>query len=162
MCSKSEQNPCQRLMIIEVLLALKIFFQLYNYTLNLLFLHIPESSLLITKFLNALYIQDAASLEVEVKSISLIISKAPFFHCFLFLPGIYIYSILFQKLFLQKVSYRLTFFHNLENQATFSCFFLNLKAQYLNLPIQLQYKSLRSNVKSYYMQLKTLVLNLMP
>ena len=49
------------------------------YSLNLLFLHIPECKLLLTKFQNALlFIQDTASLEpseVEVRSISLIISK---------------------------------------------------------------------------------------
>ena len=41
------------------------------YTLNLLFLHISECKLLITEFLNALFIQDTASLEpsaVEVMS----------------------------------------------------------------------------------------------
>ena len=61
------------------------------YTLNLLFLHVPECKLRITKFLNALFILDTASLEpseVEVRSISLKISKTQFFHCFLFLPGI--------------------------------------------------------------------------
>ena len=48
-------------------------------------------NVLVKKFLNALFIQDKASLEPsekEVRSISLIIYKAHFFHCFLFLPGI--------------------------------------------------------------------------
>ena len=47
------------------------------YTLNLLFLHIPECKLLKTKFLNTLFMLDTASLEpseIEVRSISLIIS----------------------------------------------------------------------------------------
>ena len=57
------------------------------------FLHSKSSY---KKFLNALFVQDTASLEpseVEVKSISLIISKTRFFHYFLFPPGIYIYPI---------------------------------------------------------------------
>ena len=113
------------------------------------------------KFLNALFVQDTASLEpseVEVRSISLIISKTHFFHCFLFLLGILFLFHSFSKKVLQKLS--LPFFNNLENQNTFSCFFLNLKAQYLNHPIQLHYKSLRSKIKSFYMLLITL--HLMP
>ena len=98
------------------------------YTLNLLFLHIPECKLLITKFLNALFILDTASLEpseVEVRSISLIISKTHFFHCFLFLPGILHLFHSFSKTFLQKLS--LPFFNNLENQTTFLLFLLKFK-----------------------------------
>ena len=49
------ETPCK-----PVLLALKIFFNSL-YTLNSLFLHIPECNLLITKFLNALFIQDTVS-----------------------------------------------------------------------------------------------------
>ena len=101
------------------------------YTLNLLFLHIPECKLLITKFLNAfnyLYLIYTASLEpgeVEVMSISLIISKTHFFHCFLFLPGILHLFHSFSKTFLQKLS--LPFFNNLENQTTFLLFLLKFK-----------------------------------
>ena len=98
------------------------------YTLNLLFLHIPECKLLITKFLNALFILDTASLEpseVEVRSISLIISKTHFFHCFLFLPGILHLFLSFSKILLQKLS--LPFFNNLENQTTFLLFLLKFK-----------------------------------
>ena len=91
------------------------------YTLNLLFLHIPECKLLEKKFLNALFILDTAYLEpneVEVWSISLIISKTHFFHyCFLFLPGILHLFHFFSKTFLQKLS--LPFFNNLENRTTF-------------------------------------------
>ena len=71
-----------------------------HYTLNLLFLHIQE--LLLTKFLNALFIQDTASLEsseVEVRSISLIIAKTHFFKWnFIFIP------FFFKKPFSQKQS----------------------------------------------------------
>ena len=100
------------------------------YTLNLLFSHIPECKLLITKFLNALFVLDTASLEpseVEVtcRSISLIISKTHFFHCFLFLPGILHLFHSFSKTFLQKLS--LPFFNNLENQTTFFLFLLKFK-----------------------------------
>ena len=107
------------------------------YTLNLLFLYIPECKLLLTKSLNALFIQDTASLEpseVEVRPISLIISKIHFFHCFLFLPGILFLFHSFSRTFSQKIS--LPFFNNLENQTTFLLlrFFLNLKAQYQITP----------------------------
>ena len=81
------------------------------YTLNLLYLHIQECKLLVTKFLNALFILDTASLEpseVEVRSISLIISKTQFFHCFLFLPGILHLFHSFSKIFFTKTI--LTFF----------------------------------------------------
>ena len=80
------------------------------------------------KFLNGLFILDTASLEpseVEVRFISLIISKTNFFHCFLFLPGILYLFHSFQKLFLQKLS--LSFFNNLENQTTFLLFLLKFK-----------------------------------
>ena len=78
-------NPC------KYFLHSKSSFNSLYYALNPLFLHIPECNLLLTKFLNALFIQDTASFEpseVEVRSISLITSKTHFFHCFLFLPGI--------------------------------------------------------------------------
>ena len=98
------------------------------YTLNFFFLHIPECKLLKTKFLNALFILDTASLEpseVEVRSLSLIISKTHFFHCFLFLPGILHLLHSFSKTFLQKLS--LPFFNNLKNQTTFLLFLLKFK-----------------------------------
>ena len=98
------------------------------YTLNLLFLHIPECKLLITKFLNALFILNTASLEpseVGVRSTSLIISKTHFFHCFIFLPGILHLFHSFSKFFLQKLS--LPFFNTLENQTTFLLFLLKFK-----------------------------------
>ena len=65
------------------------------YTLNLLFLHIPECILLITKFLNALFIQEPS--EVEVKSISLIIPRTHFSTAFSLYLEIKNYYILFQK-----------------------------------------------------------------
>ena len=105
------------------------------YTLNLLFLHIPECKLLITKFLNALFILNTASLEpseVEVRSISLIISKTQFFHCFLFLPGILHLFHSFSKTFLQKLSLPFSIISKIK--LLFSYFSLNLKAQYLNHP----------------------------
>ena len=58
------------------------------------------------KFLNALFMQDTASLEpseVEVKSISFIISETHFLHCFLFLFGILHLFYTFLKAFLQKL-----------------------------------------------------------
>ena len=70
----------------------------------------------------------AASLEpseVEVRSISLIISKTHFFHCFLFLPGILHLFYSFSKTFLQKLS--LPFFNNLKKQTTFLLFLLKFK-----------------------------------
>ena len=81
-----------------------------------------------TKFLNALFILDTASLElseVEVRSILLIISKTQFFHCFVFLPGILHLFYSFSKTFLPKLS--LLFFNNLENQTTFLLFLLKFK-----------------------------------
>ena len=134
----------------------KIFFQLYNilYTHNLLFLHIQECNLLITKFLNALFIQDTASLEldeVEFNSISLIISKL--LYCFFFLPGIlylFHFFLLFYKLYLYLFSIIS------KTKLLFSCFFLNPKAQYLNHSLQLRYKSLRSKIKSSYLLLTAL------
>ena len=131
------------------------------YTLNLLFLHIPECKLLKTKFLNTLFILDTASLEpseVEVRSISLIISKTHFFHCFLFLPGILHLFHSFSKTFLQKLS--LPFFNNLENQTTFLLFLLKFKGSIPKSPHKLHCKSLRSNLKSFYMLLTKL--HLMP
>ena len=134
------------------------------YTLNLLFLHIPECKLLKTKFLNALFILYTASLEpseIEVRSISLIISKTHFFHCFLFLPGILHLFHSFSKTFLEKLF--LPFFNNLENQTTFLLFLLKFKGSipiHVNHPIQLHCKSLRSNLKSFYMLLTKL--HLMP
>ena len=88
----------------------------YLYTLSLLFLHIPKCKLFKTKFLNTLFILDTASLEpseIEVRSISLIISKTHFFHCFLFLPGILNLFHSFRKLFYKNYPY--LFFNNLEN-----------------------------------------------
>ena len=111
------------------------------YTLNLLFLHIPECKLLITKFLNALFILDTASLEpseVEVRSISLIISKTHFFHCCsLFYLEFYIYSILFRKLRLQKLSLPVVSIIS-KTKLTFSYFSSKFKgSMILNHPIQL-------------------------
>ena len=104
----------------------------------------------ITKFLNALFILDTASLEpseVEVRSISLIISKTHFFHCFLFLPGILHLFHSFQNFFTAE-NYPYLFSIISKTKLLFSYFSLNLKAQYLNHPIQLHCKSLRSNLKS--------------
>ena len=92
--------------------------------------------------------------EVEVRSISFIISKTHFFHCFLFLPGILHLFHSFSKTFLQKLS--LPFSIILKTKLLLSYFSLNLKAQYLNHPIQLHCKSLRSNLKIFYMLLTTL------
>ena len=96
---------------------------------NSIYTLIPECKLLITKFLNALFILDTASSlepsEVEVRSISLIISKTQFFHCFLFLPGILHLFHSFSKTFSQKLS--LPFFKNLKNQTTFLLFLLKFK-----------------------------------
>ena len=69
-----------------------------------------------------LYYAPVVATEVEVRSISLIISKTHFFHCFLFLPGILYFFHSFSKTFLQKLS--LPFFNNLENQTTFLFFIL--------------------------------------
>ena len=114
-----------------------------------LLIYIPECKLLLTKFLNTLFVLDTASLEpseVEVRSISLIISKTHFFHRFIFLPGILFLFHSFSETFLQKLSLYL-FSIISKTKLLFSCFFLNLKAQYLNHPIQLHYKSLRSNTE---------------
>ena len=118
------------------------------YTHNLLFLHIPECKLLITKFLNALLILDTASLEpseVEVRSISLIVSKTQFLPLlslstwnFTFIP------FFFEKFFFKNYPYLFSII--LKTKILFSYFSLNLKAQYLNHPIQLHCKSLRSNL----------------
>ena len=64
-------------------------------------------------------------IEVEVMTISFIISKTHFFLCFLFLHGILFLFHSFSKTFLQKLS--LPFFNNLENQTTFLLFLLNSK-----------------------------------
>ena len=58
-------------------------------------------------------------------SISFIISKTHFSHCFLFLHGILFLFHSFSKTFLQKLS--LPFFNNLENQTTFILFLVNSK-----------------------------------
>ena len=105
------------------------------YTLNLLFLHIQECKLLLTKFLNALFILSTASLEpseIEVTSISLIISKTHFFHWFLFLPEIFIFIPFFFENLLQRLSLPFSIFS--KTKQLFSCFSLNLKAQFLNHP----------------------------
>ena len=72
------------------------------YSLNLFFLHAPECNLLVTEFLDALFIYDKASLESseeEVKSMSLLISET---HCFLLLPRIFHLFNFLSKNFLSK------------------------------------------------------------
>ena len=131
------------------------------YTLNLLFLHIPECKLFITKFLNALFILDTASLEpseVEVRSISLIISKTHFFHCFLFLPGILHLFHSFSKMFLQKLSS--PFFNTLENQSNFLLFLLKFKGSIPKSPHTASLQVLEEQPKIFYMLLTTM--HLMP
>ena len=131
------------------------------YTINLLFLHILQTSYYKIFIIHYLYtIQPSLEpSEVEVRSISLIISKTHFFHCFLFLPGIlYLFHSFSKTFFPQKLS--LPFFNNLENQATSLLFLLKSKGSIPNHPIQLHCKSLRSNIKSFYMLLTTL--HLMP
>ena len=89
----------------------------------------------VTKFLNALSIQNTASSKVEVRSISLtVISKTHFFHCFLFLPGILFLFHSFSKTFSTKTILTL-FSIILKTKLLFSCFFLNLKDQYLSHPM---------------------------
>ena len=127
------------------------------YTLNLLFLHIPECKLFITKFLNALFILDTASLEpseVEVRSISLIISKTHFFHCFLFLPGILHSFHSFSKTFLQKIS--LPFFKTLQNQSNFLLFLLKFKGSIPKSPHTASLQVLEEQPKIFYMLLTTM------
>ena len=88
-----------------VLLALKIFFQLSIYSQFFLLSH-SRMQTIYNKILKCIiYAQYTASLEpseVEVRSISLIISKTQFFYCFLFLPGILHFIPFFFKNFFTK------------------------------------------------------------
>ena len=59
----------------------------------------------------------------------------------------YLYSTLFQKLLYKNYPYLFSIIS--KTKLLFPCFFLNLKAQYLNHSIQLHYKFLRSNIKSF-------------
>ena len=110
---------------------------------------------------NVLFILNTASLEhseVEARSISLIISKTHFFHCFLFLPGILHLFNSFLKTFLQKLS--LPFFNNLKNKTTFLLFLLKFKGSIPKSPHTASLQVFEEQPKIFYMMLTTL--HLMP
>ena len=93
-------------------------------------------NLLIKKFLNAFLYQINHGF-FRTQSISFIVSKTHFVHCFLFLPRILYLFHFFQIRLYENYSF---FSIISKTKLFFSCFFLNLKAQYLhvNHPIQLQ------------------------